>query len=93
MTPEDEQHPGIIGVSSNNNNVHMAASNDSSLSEGPSPSAEFGSSVSSPVTPAPQLPTLPRNRGGHQMVIDSVNQVIIRHLFFANKKVENTKRI
>ena len=77
MTPEDEQHPGIIGVSShnNNNNVHMAASNDSSLSEGPSPSAEFGSSVSSPVTPAPQLPTLPGNRGGHQMVIDSANQV------------------
>jgi hypothetical protein len=75
MTPEEE-HPGGLPVSSqNNNNNNMGASNDSSLSEGPSPSAEFGSSVSSPVNLAMQLPSQPGNRGGHQMVIDSANQV------------------
>jgi hypothetical protein len=78
MTPEEE-HPGPMpgnnnNVSQNNNsnNVNIGASGDSSLSEGPSPSAEFGSSLSSPLM---QLPTQPGNRGGHQMVIDCANQV------------------
>lgn len=76
VTPEnrtpEEEHPGPLPPNNNNNNVNMAASGDSSLSEGPSPSAEFGSSLSSPLL---QLPTQPGNRGGHQMVIDSSNQV------------------
>ena len=75
MTPEEE-HPGPLPANNNNvgqnNNVNIGASGDSSLSEGPSPSAEFGSSLSSPVM---QLPTQPGNRGGHQMVIDCANQV------------------
>jgi hypothetical protein len=79
MTP-DEEHPAAIPASSRHhiNNNNGGASGDSSISEGPSPSAEFGSSVPSPVMP---LPTQPGNRGGHQMIIDSANQVIFIFIY------------